>query len=141
MNKFANPDIGIASLRVSLGVVLLFHSAYLKMFVFTLPGTAQYFASLGLPELLAYIVFAIETVAGIMLILGVKTRLFSAMVIPVLLGATWVHSGNGWLFSNQGGGWEYPLILALMAFAQYHLGPGKYTLSMGFSASQAVKLQ
>jgi putative oxidoreductase len=71
--------------------------------VFTLPATAQYFASIGLPDYLAYAVFAIEAVAGIAIIPGIKTRLFSALVIPVLLGATWVHSSNGWLFSDECG--------------------------------------
>ena len=97
--------------------------------VFTLPGTAQFFASIGLPGFLAYAVFLIEAVAGVALILGVKTRVFSALVIPVLLGATWAHSSSGWLFSNEGGGWEYPLILSIMALAQLGLGDGKYAIN------------
>ena len=40
---------GIALLRVSLGVMLVAHSVLLKYFVFTLPGTAQFFVSIGLP--------------------------------------------------------------------------------------------
>ena len=116
-------------LRVSLGTVLIAHSLYLKLLVFTLPGTAQYFASIGLPGMLAYIVFGIEAVAGISLVLGIKTRLFSALVIPVLLGATWAHSANGWLFTNSGGGWEYPLMLTLMAIVQAGLGSGKFAIS------------
>jgi putative oxidoreductase len=116
-------------LRVSLGFVLIAHSLYLKLMIFTLPGTAQYFTSIGLPGMLAYIVFGIEAVAGIALVLGIRTRLFSALVIPVLIGAIWAHSGNGWLFTNEGGGWEYPLILTVLAIVQTGLGSGKFAIS------------
>ena len=129
IDSLLSPDTGTFILRISLGVVLLAHSVYLKLMVFTLPGTAQFFDSIGLPGFMAYVVFAIEAIAGVALILGVKTRLFSALVIPILLGATWAHSSNGWLFSNQGGGWEYPLILSIMALAQVSLGDGIFSVS------------
>lgn len=129
INNILEPDTGAFILRIALGSVLLAHSVYLKLMVFTLPGTAQFFGSIGLPGFLAYVVFAIEAIAGIALILGIKTRLFSAMVIPVLLGATWAHSSSGWLFSNAGGGWEYPLILSVMALAQISLGDGSFSLT------------
>jgi len=132
MNNLLTPDFGAFVSRISLGLVLLMHSAYLKLMVFTLPGTAAFFGSIGLPEFSAYIVFSIEVVAGIALILGVKTRVFSALVIPVLAGATWAHSSNGWLFTNEGGGWEFPLFLTSMAFVQVCLGDGKLALSTRF---------
>lgn len=103
MNRLLNPDTSVLILRVALGAVLLAHSLYLKLIVFTLAGTAQFFASIGLPEELAYIVFAVEVVVGVALLLGFNTRLFSALIIPVLLGATWTHLPNGWLFTNAGG--------------------------------------
>jgi putative oxidoreductase len=120
---------GIALLRVSLGVMLVAHSVLLKYFVFTLPGTAQFFVSIGLPGALAYVVFAMEAIGGIALILGIGTRLVSAAMIPVLLGATWAHAGNGWVFSNPNGGWEYPLYLSVLAAAQVLLGTGAFALS------------
>lgn len=136
MKHLFNTDTGALILRVSLGFVLLSHSLYLKMVVFTLAGTAQYFSSIGLPGVLAYLVFLTEVAAGISLLLGFNTRFFSALIIPVLLGATWVHSVNGWLFTNSGGGWEYPLFLFLMAVAQLGLGDGKYALTTYFRSKQ-----
>jgi putative oxidoreductase len=115
--------------RISLGLVLIVHSVYLKLVVFTLPGTADFFVSLGLPYAGAYAVFAVESLAGLALVLGYRVRLAAAAVIPVLLGATWVHWSNGWLFTNQGGGWEYPLFLAAVAAAQVFLGAGSYALT------------
>jgi len=129
VNNWLEPGTGAFIMRVALGSVLLAHSVYLKLIVFTLPGTAQFFDSIGLPGFMAYVVFTIEAIAGIALILGIKTRVFSALVIPVLLGATWAHSSSGWLFSNEGGGWEYPLILSIMALAQISLGDGNFSLT------------
>lgn len=107
--------LGSTLLRVTLGLMFVAHSVLLKYFVFTLPGTAQYFSSIGLPAFLAYVVFALEAIGGILLILGVQTRRVALALVPVLLGATWAHIGNGWVFSNQGGGWEYPLFLVVAA--------------------------
>ena len=129
-NNLVSSETSVFILRITLGTVLLAHSIYLKLIVFTLPGTAQFFSSIGLPGFLAYLVFVMEVVAGVALLLGIKTRVFSALVIPVLLGATWVHWSNGWLFTNTGGGWEFPLVLAIMAFVQIGLGAGKYSLKL-----------
>lgn len=118
----------VLMLRVALGVMFIAHSAYLKVFVFTLPGTAQFFESLGLPGFSAYVVMAAETLGGLLLILGAGTRWVSLALAPILLGATWVHSGNGWLFSAENGGWEYPLFLAVSAVALGLLGDGAYAL-------------
>jgi putative oxidoreductase len=91
-------EYGIALLRVSLGVMSLTHSVLLKYFVFTLPGTAQFFQSIGLPGPLAYVVFWMEAIGGVLLVLGVGTRWVSLALVPILLGATWAHLGNGWVF-------------------------------------------
>jgi putative oxidoreductase len=118
-------------LRVGLGAMFIAHSLWLKLFVFTLPGTAQFFGSIGLPPALAYAVFALEAVGGIALVLGIATRAVSLALIPVLLGATWAHAGNGWLFTNANGGWEYPLFLTLATAVQALLGDGAYALRLG----------
>lgn len=123
-----NADLGALILRLSLGLVLLAHSLYLKAVIYGLAGTADFFVSLGLPAVLAYLVFALEAVAGVALIAGWHSRWFALAVIPVLLGATWAHAANGWLFTNAGGGWEYPLFLVAMAAVLFCLGGGRYAL-------------
>jgi len=129
MNRQRQIDLGIALLRISLGVMLIAHSVVLKYFVYTLPGTAQFFQSIGLPGPLAYVVFGIEAVAGIALVLGVGTRYAAAAVVPVLIGSVWAHAGNGWVFSGANGGWEYPLYLTVLAIAQILLGAGALAVS------------
>jgi len=118
------------ALRLGLGVMFLAHGLWLKGVVYTLPGTAAFFASVGLPGPLAYLVFAAETIGGLMLIAGLRVRLVSLALLPVLLGATWVHWPNGWLFTNPNGGFEYPLFLALAAGVQALLGAGAYPLRL-----------
>jgi len=105
------------------------HSVVLKLMTFTLPGTAQFFTSLGLPAWLAYATFFAEAVGGTLLVLGIQTRWMALAPAPILLGALWVHSGNGWVFTSANGGWEYPLYLLVLSIAQAMLGDGAYALS------------
>ena len=120
-------DYGIALLRLALGSMFLAHGL-MKVFVFTLPGTAAFFQSVGFPGFTAYIVAPAEVLAGIALLVGFRTRLVAAAMVPVLLGALSVHLGNGWVFSAPKGGWEYPLYLVIAAIAQSLLGSGALSL-------------
>jgi putative oxidoreductase len=112
-------------LRVSLGVMYIAHSLVLKYFMFTLPGTAQFFESLGLPGALAYLTFWAELIGGMLLVAGVGTRAVAFALIPILVGATWVHAGNGWVFSAANGGWEYPVFLIAASVVLGLLGDGR----------------
>lgn len=128
MNDATRISHGIALARISLGVIMLVHSLYLKAVIYTLPGTAQFFALIGLPAQLAYLVCAVEVMAGTALLLGWRTRLAALALVPILLGATWAHWSNGWLFTNANGGWEYPAYLAVLAMVQVLLGAGSWAL-------------
>ncbi len=107
--------VGDTLLRVALGIMFIAHSIVLKYFTFTLAGTAQYFDSIGLPASLAYVVFALEAIGGVLLVLNIATHWVALALVPVLLGAMWVHLGNGWVFSAPNGGWEYPLFLLVIS--------------------------
>jgi len=117
-------------LRLSLGVMFLAHSIVLKLLTFGLSGTAAFFVGIGLPGSVAYVTFAAEALGGVLLILGVQTRWVAIALSPILLGAiVWVHAQNGWMFGNPNGGWEYPLFLFVLCFAQALLGDGPFALS------------
>jgi len=128
MDSETRKDLGIALLRISLGVMFVAHGLILKYFVFTLDGTVGFFQSLGLPGWTAYAVFLAETLGGFALIAGIGTRWVALALVPVLVGALWVHMGNGWVFSSPNGGWEYPLYLTVLALAQALLGAGPLSL-------------
>jgi len=122
-------------LRLTLGVMFVAHGL-LKVLVFTPAGTAGFFASLGLPGWLAYPTMGAEILGGLLLIAGVQTRLVAMALIPILLGSLWVHSGNGWLFSNEHGGWEYSAFLSMSALVQALLGDGAWSLGSLISRRQ-----
>lgn len=123
----ASTALGLLLLRISLGLMWIAH-ALLKLVVFTLPGTAQFFESIGLPGALAYPVFAAELLGGIALLAGVYARQVSLALVPVLLAAAWVHLPNGWVHTSNGGGWEYPVFLAVASVVHWLLGDGAYSV-------------
>src|SRR6266542_1625396 len=102
-------SLGALLLRLSLGAMFIAHASF-KYFVFTLPGTAQFFASVGFPRPLAY--------------------------VPLLLGATTVHWGNGWAFDSKGGGWEFPVFWAVVLVVQSMIGDGALALKGSSSATE-----
>ncbi|WP_018151532.1 DoxX family protein [Leeia oryzae] len=114
-------------LRLALGSMFIAHGL-LKVMVFTLPGTAQFFATVGFPGWLAYPTAFAELAGGAALILGVYPRLVAAGLIPLLIGASTVHLGNGWSFTNPNGGWEYPVFLVAAALTLALLGDGAFAL-------------
>ena len=124
-------------LRVSLGIMFIAHGL-MKVFVFTLPGTAQFFAKVGFPGWTAYPVTALEIAGGLLLMAGVYSRVVAAVLIPVLIGAATVHLGNGWVFSAPNGGWEYPVFLIVIAAVVALLGDGAYALKPATVRGSAV---
>ncbi len=116
-------------LRVSLGILLLAHGLLLKVLTFGVAGTVGYFQSIGYPGVLAYLVMAGEIGGGLALILGVWPRAIALLMVPILIGATLQHLGNGWVFSAKGGGWEYPAFWAVALFVQALLGDGAMAMA------------
>ena len=125
-------------LRVSIGVLLLAHGLLLKVFTFGIPGTVGFFESIGYPGFFAYLVIIGEIGGGIALILGVWTRAISLLLVPILIGATLQHAGNGWLFSAANGGWEFPAFWTMTLLVQALLGDGAWAWRPSFLQRQAV---
>jgi putative oxidoreductase len=124
-----NTQIAALLLRLALGTMFVAHGL-LKVMVFTLPGTVGFFEQVGFPGWLAYIVTFAEIGGGVLLLAGVAVPAVSIALLPVLLGALYVHWGSGWVFSSPNGGWEYPAFLAVAAVVQALLGPGKFALQV-----------
>jgi putative oxidoreductase len=118
---------GVFLLRVALGVMWIAHAS-LKWFVFTIPGFAIWLDSQGLPASMAWPVFLLELVGGLAIALGLYGRYVSLALVPVMAVAMSTHFGNGWLFVNQGGGWEYPVFLVAASVAHGLLGDGAFAV-------------
>ena len=124
-----NTEIAALLLRLALGTMFVAHGL-LKVMVFTLPGTAGFFEQVGFPGWTAYVVTFAEIGGGVLLLAGVAVPAVSIALLPVLLGALYVHWGSGWVFSSPNGGWEYPAFLAVAAVVQALLGPGRFALQV-----------
>ncbi len=130
MNQQEKTDLATFLLRLALGVMYLSHGILLKLLTFGFAGTAGFFVSIGLPGWLGYLTIVAEAIGGVLLIAGWHTRVVALALIPTLLGAIiWVHAPNGWVFSNKGGGWEYPAFLIVASVVLALLGDGAYALS------------
>ena len=117
-------------LRVSMGVLFLAHGGLLKLATFGVAGTMGYFGSLGFPPIFGLIVIIAEIGAGIALITGVGVRVVSLLALPIMIGATMQHIGNGWMFSSARGGWEFPAFWTVLLLVQAGLGAGACALDV-----------
>jgi putative oxidoreductase len=124
MNKTNIQSIGVSLLRIHFGIILLAHG-WLKVYVFSIAGTVGYFSSIGLPSIIAYLVIFGELVGGLALILGIQTRLAATLAVPIVFGAAVMNSGDGWLHSASGGGWEYAASLTVIAISLAFTGSGQ----------------
>lgn len=117
-------------LRVSMGVLFLAHGGLLKLATFGVAGTMGYFGSLGFPPIFGLIVIIAEIGAGIALVTGVGVRVVSLLALPIMIGATMQHIGNGWIFSAARGGWEFPAFWTVLLLVQAGLGAGAFALDV-----------
>lgn len=120
-------ELGLALLRVGLGTMWIAH-ALLKLLVFTLPGTAQYFVSIGFPGWVAYPLFAAELLGGMAILLGLYARQVALVLSPVMAVVISVHAPNGWVHIAPGGGWEYPAFLLLASLVLWLAGDGAFSM-------------
>jgi len=127
MSQDQSTSYGALVTRLSFGTILVAHGL-LKLLVFTMAGTVAYFESLGLPALIAYLTVFGEIAGGTAILLGLYTRLAALLSLPILFGALWAHSANAWVFSSEGGGWEFPLLLVALAIAVAFQGNGAFAL-------------
>ena len=121
--------LGPTVLRVSLGAMWLTHGLVLKLLTFGIAGLAGWLASQGLPSALAWPLVLAEITGGVLILLGVFGRWVSLALLPILIGAIGIHAGNGWVFTNANGGWEYPVFLLAASIAHVLLGDGALALT------------
>ncbi|AIC95550.1 DoxX family protein [Shouchella lehensis] len=100
-------EVGIAFVRLVVGVIFIAHG--LDKFNGGIEGTVAFFESLSIPspDLMAVVVALVEIVAGLALLLGLLTRLMSAILMIVMIGAVYmVKLDQGFI-----GGFEFDLLL------------------------------
>ncbi len=135
MLKHLSPDdldavnLAMLLLRVGIGVTLASHG-YNKFFGGgRIPGTANWFDSMGMRPGKVHAVLAASTEmgAGILMAIGLLTPFAGAAFVSLMIVAAYtVHVKNGFFIVKSG--WEYNWVLALLGVTIATLGPWKYSL-------------
>src|SRR5690242_18012680 len=122
-----NPGVGLAILRLAIGVVFLMHG-YQKFFAFGVSGVAGFFGQMGIPmaSIAAPAVATIEFVGGLAVILGYWHRIAAALQVCVMIGAILFAKGLTAFYAPKGFEFEFTLMLGALAIALG--GGGKWTL-------------
>ncbi|WP_255219370.1 DoxX family protein [Kocuria salina] len=120
--------LGLTVLRVVLGTTFLLHG-WQKVTGWTVAGTQASFAQMGVPaaELAAPVAAVLELVGGLMLLLGLGTRVVAALLALTMLGAlVLVHLPAGFFAAD--GGVELVLLLAAASVLFVLAGAGRWSL-------------
>ncbi len=119
-------DAALLIVRLAVGIPFIFHGAQIAFGAFGGPGL-QGFAGQGhMPLPVAALVGYGEFLGGLGVLFGVLTRLASAGILVIMLGAIFtVHLPHG--YDVQKGGFEYPLTHVLLTIALLVAGPGLLT--------------
>jgi putative oxidoreductase len=124
-------------IRIATGLWLMPHGAQKLFGLFggNAAATAQMFGKIGLSDSLAlvYWVGCVEFFGGLLLVLGLLTRVAAVMVFVLMMVAVFkVHLANGFFWTKAG--YEYPLLWALLAVAIAIRGGGQCSLDRKIGA-------
>jgi putative oxidoreductase len=141
-------DVVLLVARVAVAAVVAAHGAQ-KMFGwwggYGLEGTMHYFTeTIGLPYVLGFAIILCETFGMVALALGVLTRLMSAGVITIMLGAiATAHLPFGFFMNwdgNLGGeGFEFHLLVIVLALFPACYGGGAISVQQWIDRAMRKK--
>ncbi|WP_028400651.1 DoxX family protein [Ectobacillus panaciterrae] len=125
-------NLGLLLIRLVVGITFMGHGAQ-KLFGwfggYGLKGTGGWLESIGVKPgvFMAFLAGAAELLGGLLFAAGVFTWAGAALItITMLVAIFTVHGKNGfWVTQN---GYEYNLILIVVAIGVALIGPGAYTL-------------
>ncbi|MCH9658503.1 DoxX family protein [archaeon] len=116
-------DITHWGISASIGVIFIVHS--LKKFD---PSWQEWLIGIGLPPELQLPIALAELIGGILLVIGVLTRIAGAVFTAILMGAIFhIRWENGFFVSK--GGWEWDLVMLAAVLAIIVAGPGRVSIS------------
>jgi len=128
--KLKQINIGLLLLRLTLGVLMLFHGV--AKIDHGVEGIKDMLTGRGLPEFIAYGVFIGEVIAPLFLIFGYRTKIAALFfALNIFVAIILVHS-NDFLVLSKSGGWAIEMV-ALYFFGALTLvftGGGKIAVSV-----------
>jgi len=116
-------DITHWGIRASIGAIFIVHS--LKKFD---PSWQEWLMSIGMPPEMQLPIALAEFIGGILLVVGVLTRITGSIFAVILLGAIFhIRWENGFFVSQ--GGWEWDLVMLAAVLAIIVAGPGRISIA------------
>jgi len=127
MNR--NINTGLLVLRLTIGILMLFHG--IAKLIHGLSGIENILSANGLPTFLSYGVYTGEVIVPILIIIGYKTRMASAILAANMLFALFLVHSNDIFSLSKTGGWAVELIAIYLlgALTLFFTGAGKYAIS------------
>ena len=115
-------DITYWGIRASIGVIFIVHS--IKKFD---PSWQEWLINIGIPPEMQLPIALAELIGGILLVVGVLTRITGTVFSVILLGAIFhIRWENGFFVSK--GGWEWDLVMLAAVLAFIVAGPGRISI-------------
>lgn len=129
-NLLHNDAFGKLIIRLSVGILILFHGAAKVLHPDTLGFISSMLEGAGLPDALAYGVYVGEIIAPLMIVLGVYCRLGALVVVVNMLFAIWLAHADDIFSLTDHGGWALELqgFYLFTALALVFLGSGRYAI-------------
>jgi len=126
---FQNSDIAKLIIRLSLGIMMLFHGV--EKIINGISGVKYLTTNSGLPEFLAYGVYIGEVVVPIFIILGLYARVASVVLALNMLMAIFLAHGNELFALGKHGAptIELPFFYLILSISVFLLGSGRYAVN------------
>ena len=119
-------DTVFVGLRSAIGVIFIIHG----MSKFN-EGFGGFLSSMGIPVEMQIPIALAELIPGILLIVGVLSRLSASLLVIIMLGAIFVIKGAQSITGD--GGVELDLILLASALVIMIAGPGRLSLAQAIT--------
>ena len=132
-------------IRLTIGLILFPHGAQKLLGLFGgygFSGTMNFLTNtVQLPWIIAFMVIVIEFFGSLSMIVGFASRIWSILIIILMLGTiSTVHLQNGffmnWAGNQKGEGFEYHLLMIGLAIAAIIDGSGKYSVDNKIAGNQ-----
>jgi putative oxidoreductase len=126
---FQNSDIAKLIIRLSLGIMMLFHGV--EKIINGISGVKYLTTNAGLPEFLAYGIYVGEVVVPIFIILGLYARVASVVLaLNMLMAIFLAHGGSLFELGKHGAPViELPLFYLILSISVFLLGSGRYSVN------------
>ena len=116
-------DAAQMGMRTAIGVIFIVHG-FTK---FGNPGFGGWISSMGIPTEMQIPIALAEMVPGILLLIGICTRMSASLLAIVMLGAIFFVKQAGSLTGERG--FEFDLILLASCLVVIVAGPGRVSVS------------